>query len=103
MALNIYLREMKANFKVLLFWLLGISFTIAGGMGKYAAFDTADESVYQLFESMPKAIWAMFGMVGIDISTAIGFYAVVYTLLLIMGSIYTSMLGAGIISKEERD
>lgn len=101
--MNIYLREMRANLKALLIWCIGILFMIGGGLGKYAAMDEADKSVYQIMAGMPKPILALFGMVGLDISTASGFYAVIHVILLIMGTIYSAMLGAGIISKEERD
>lgn len=101
--MNIYLREMRSNWKALLFWCIGVLFTVGGGMGKYAAFDASDKAVYELMASMPKPILALFGMVGIDLSTASGFYAIIYVLLLVMGTIYSAMLGATIISKEERD
>ncbi|MCX7772251.1 MAG: ABC transporter permease [Clostridia bacterium] len=101
--MNIYLREMKAYRKSLLFWCLGILFMVGAGLGKYAAFNSSDKQIYQLLDSMPKPVLAMFGMVGIDISTASGFYGIIYVMLLIMGSIHAAMLGASIISKEERD
>ncbi len=101
--MNIYLREMRANFKALLFWCLGILAMVGGGMGKYSGFKASDKSAFEILEKLPKPVLALFGMNGIDASTASGFYAVIYFLMLIMAAIHAAMLGAGIISKEERD
>lgn len=94
---------MRANLRTLCFWCLGILAMVGGGMGKYSGFDASGQNVADLVGKMPKVLLAVFGMNGVDLSTAAGFYAVVYALLLIMASLYAALLGAGIISKEERD
>ena len=102
-GLNIVLRELKANFKSFLFWCLGITAIIAGGMGKYAGFSSSAQSISSIIDKTPRALLAIFGMSGIDMSTASGFYAVIFLYVMIASTVYSSMLGAGIISKEERD
>ncbi len=101
--MNIYLRELRANWKALLFWCLGILAMVGGGMGKYAGFAASDKAAFEILDMLPKPVLALFGMNGIDASTASGFYAIIYFLMLIMAGIHATMLGAGIISKEERD
>jgi len=99
----IVLRELKANFKSFLFWCIGITAIIAGGMGKYAGFSSSAQSISSIIDKTPRALLAIFGMSGIDMSTASGFYAVIFLYVMIASTVYSSMLGAGIISKEERD
>lgn len=101
--MNIYLRELKANFKSFLFWCIGIIAIIAGGMGKYAGVSSSAQSITSIIGKIPKAFLAIFGMNGIDMSTPSGFYAVIFFYVLIVSTIYSSLLGAGIISKEEQD
>lgn len=103
LKLNIYLRELKANLKSFLFWCIGIIAIIAGGMGKYAGFSSSAQSIASIMEKTPRALLAIFGMNDVDMSTPAGFYAVIFLYVLIMSTVYSSMLGAGIISKEERD
>jgi ABC-2 type transport system permease protein len=94
---------MKANRKSLFFWCLGVIALIGSGMGKYTGMEASGESITELMKEMPKVILAVFGMNGLDLNTAAGYYGVVFFLLLIMTSIHAGILGAGIISKEERD
>lgn len=101
--MNIILRELKANFKSFLLWCIGIIAIVAGGMGKYAGFSSSTQSISSIMDKVPKALLAVFGMNGVDMSTASGFYAVIFLYVLIASTVYSAMLGAGIISKEERD
>lgn len=101
--MNIFLREMKANRKSLIIWCIGVLFMIGAGMAKYTAFATTGEDVNAIFSQLPKAMLAMFGMIGMDLSKASSFYAVIYILVVVMAAIHAGMLGAGIIAKEERD
>lgn len=101
--MNIYCRELRANFKSFLLWCIGIIAIVGGGMGKYAGFSSSTQSVTAIMDKMPKSLLAIFGMNGLDMSTASGFYAVVFFYVLIVSTIYSIMLGANIIAKEERD
>jgi ABC-2 type transport system permease protein len=101
--LNLFIREWKANFKTLLLWSLGIFFMIAGGMSKYSAASKSGQSMNELISKMPRSIQALFGVGTFDLSKAIGFYGVIFLYLVLMATIHSSLLGATIISKEERD
>ena len=52
---------------------------------------------------MPKSLQAIMGNNSLDLSNAIGYYGVLYLYLVVMAGIHAVMLGANIISKEERD
>ncbi len=101
--MKIFLHELKGNIKSLVFWSIGMAFLIALGVGKFSGIDSAGQSINELVASMPKSIQALFGFEGFDISTAIGFYGVLFVYILLSASLHATVLGAGIISKEERD
>lgn len=102
--MNLFLHEMKQYWKVLLFWSIGILAMIGGGMGKFTAlYESNDTSITAIFDQLPKAFLAMFGMVNLEVTSLSGFYGVINFYLVIMGAIFAIILGSGILSKEERD
>ena len=101
--MNVYLREMKAHRTALIWWCLGMIALIASGMAKYAAYETAGQSIVAIFETLPKAVLVVFGMQGFDLTKASGFFGVLFLYIAVMGAIHASLLGASLISKEERD
>lgn len=100
--MNIVLRELKAHRKSLIFWSIGMLFLIASGMSKYSGYEKAGESVNDLFAGFPAGLKAVFGVGEIDLTSAIGFYAVMFLYFLVMTGIHASLLGSGIITKEEK-
>ncbi len=101
--MNVYLREMKAHRTALIWWCLGMFALVASGMAKYAAYETAGESITAIFETLPKAVLVVFGMQGFDLTKASGFFGVLFLYIAVMGAIHAALLGASLISKEERD
>jgi ABC-2 type transport system permease protein len=101
--MNLFWREMKASRKSLIIWVIGIIVMVAGGMAKYAGMAESGESMNQLMADLPKSLQAIFGIGELDISTPIGYYGVLFLYLLLMAAIHASMLGANMLSKEERD
>lgn len=101
--MNVYLRELKAHRWGLLFWSIGMVMLLASGMAKYAAYEAAGESVVDMINQIPKGLQAVFGFTGFDLTTAAGFYGVLFLYIAVMGAIHAALLGAGLISKEERD
>lgn len=101
--MSIFLRELKAHRTGLIFWCLGMVALIASGMGKFAAYEAAGQSVVKMLADLPKMVLVVFGMSGFDLTTATGFYGVLFLYIALMGSVHAALLGANIISKEERD
>jgi ABC-2 type transport system permease protein len=102
--MNVYKRELRANRRSLLFWCLGMALLVLAAMGKYAGMAAAGEqSVSEFVKMMPDAMKAVMGMNGLDLTDARSFFVVLYVFLALMAAIHASMLGAVIISKEERD
>jgi ABC-2 type transport system permease protein len=101
--MNIFIVEMKAHRRSLIIWAFGILIMIAGGMGKYVAFSTSGASIKDLMAQMPRSMQAIMGTGAFDLSKASGFYGVLFLYLVLMATVHATMLGADIISKEERD
>ena len=100
--MNIYRREMRGNLRALVFWVLGVLLFIAASMAKFSAL-VKDPSATSIFTELPMGLQALFGVGELDFTQAIGFYAMIYPYLVLMAAIHASMLGAVILSKEERD
>jgi ABC-2 type transport system permease protein len=101
--MNLFIREMKAHRKSLIIWGICIVFMIASGMGKYTALYSSDKSMNEVMSQMPKSLQAIMGGGAFDLTKASGFFGVLFLYLVLMATIHAAMLGADIISKEERD
>lgn len=101
--MTIFFRELKAHRRSLIIWCFGVVAMIGSGMSKYQALSSTGQTMNDLMAKMPKPLQTIFGTGDFDLSTAIGFYGVLFLYLLIMVTIHAVMLGARIISKEETD
>ena len=101
--MNMFLREMKAHRTGLIWWSLGMVALVSSGMAKYAAYETAGQSIVAIFETLPKAVLVVFGMQGFDLTKASGFYGVLFLYVGVMAAIHATLLGASLIATEERD
>ncbi|MBU3182944.1 ABC transporter permease subunit [Clostridium psychrophilum] len=101
--MNVFIIEMRAHRKSLIIWAFGILFMVAAGMGKYVALSSSGQSMNDLFAQMPKSMQTIFGIGGFDLSKVSGYYGMLFLYLALMATIHATMLGADIISKEERD
>lgn len=100
--MNIYIREMRSSVKAVVIWSFGMIFLVAAGMGKYSV--AADSGVYtDLLKDMPQSLQNLLGVGVFDLSRAIDFYAVVYPYIAFLLATHAVLLGASILSKEERD
>ncbi|MFZ7133621.1 MAG: ABC transporter permease subunit [Eubacteriales bacterium] len=101
--MNIIGRELRSNLKSLIIWCVSEFLLIYVGMMKYDGLSKTGESVNELFQSLPEGMKAMFGVGELDLTTIGGFYSVFFLYFALLGSIHAAMLGATILSKEERD
>ncbi|MCQ6267582.1 ABC transporter permease [Fictibacillus sp. WQ 8-8] len=101
--MNIFWRELKYSRKSMIWWCVGILFMVVSGMSKYGTMKSSGQSVNEIFAAMPKSLQAIFGLSSLDLSTAMGFYGMLFSYLVLMATIHAVMLGANMIAKEERD
>ncbi len=100
--MNIFFRELRANFKSLLIWSGIIGLLIMMSAAKYSAFAGDPESL-KMLDSLPPAMLDAFNMRGFNLTTIAGFYGIMFIYFALMAAIAASMWGSGMISKEERD
>lgn len=101
--MNIFSKEMKANFKSLLIWCCAQVFIIYAGMMKYQGFSDSHVDMNKLMAGFPKELMVVFGMGSVDLSTVAGFYSVFFLYFMLLAAVHAVMFGAVVVSKEERD
>lgn len=101
--MNIYLNELKALRKSIIIWacsMIALSFIFIG-MYPTVAKDTADFKA--LLSNYPATVRAMLGINLDYLSTLVGFYSMVFSFILLCGTIQAMNLGVSILSKESRE
>lgn len=101
--MNIFLREIKANRKSLIIWCISVFILIAGGMAKYVGLSQSGDLVNEMMDKLPVVVKALWGLENFNLTEIKGYYSVMFQYFILMATIHASMLGATIISKEERD
>jgi ABC-2 type transport system permease protein len=100
--LNIFIRELKANFKSLLIWVGIITLLILIAVSKFSAF-AGDPEMLKILDSMPAVVLEAMSMRAFNLTTLSGFYGLMFIYFGLMGAIAGAMWGSDNISKEERD
>lgn len=104
--MNIYRREIHANLRSLILWSLGMILFIYASMTKYSALaapGSGEAAAVDIMSGLPVALQAIFGVGQLDFQKASGFWGMIVPYLMLMAAIHAAMLGAVILSKEERD
>jgi ABC-2 type transport system permease protein len=101
--MNVFLREFKAHRKGVIWWSVGMFFMVYSGMAKFGAYQTSGVDTTKIFDAMPKAVKAVLGIGNVDLSTAIGFFVILFIYLIVMAAIHASLLGSGVLTEEELD
>lgn len=101
--MNILKRELRAGLKPFLFWTLGLFVLVFAGMVKYTGISAGGVSINELLAQFPRVVLAVLGIVGIDIETLGGYYAVIVYFAIICVSIYAVFLGANAVNRESID
>ena len=100
--MNIFVRELKANFKSLVIWCVIVALLIMIAVAKFSAF-AGDPQMLAMLDSMPPAMLDALNMRGFNLTTLSGFYGVMFIYFALLGAIAAAMWGSDMISKEERD
>lgn len=100
--MNVFLRELRANFKSLLIWSgITILFVVIG-FSKFSAYEGNPE-LLAILDDLPPAALAAFNFSAFNLTTITGFFGVMFTYFALILSISAAMWGSDIITKEERD
>lgn len=99
--MNILKHEIKSGLKPFLLWTLGLFVLVFAGVTKSTGFSSgSSEGVAAIIDVFPRVVQAVFGMIGTDISTFGGFYAVLAQYSAILTAVYAVQLGNGAVSRE---
>ncbi len=101
--MNLFLRELKAHRKSMLIWSFVLAIFMYLSMAKFSALSTDAAASQQLMQALPTTMQAIFGMVGLDLTTIAGYYGICFIFIAVMLAIHAGMLGAELIAKEEVD
>ncbi|WP_054697015.1 ABC transporter permease subunit [Syntrophomonas palmitatica] len=101
--MNIVLRELRSNLTSLVIWCLAMIILIAIGMVKFAGLEAAGQSAHEFLNQLPPVIKGILGINYLDLTSISGFYGIFFLYFSLLGGTHAVMLGADIISKEERD
>lgn len=100
--MNIFLRELKANRTALIIWSIGMFLGVLSGMSKYEAYSSGT-AASEVLAHLPHSIRALFGMGSFNVSVMSGYFAFLFSYIVLLAAIHAVLLGSGIIAKEERD
>src|SRR5512137_1906663 len=100
--MNIFFRELKANFKSLIIWsVIIILFTVVGA-AKFSAYAN-NPDMLKVLDAFPKVAQDVLELRAFNLTTVTGFYGIMAVYFGLMGAIAAGLWGTDIISKEERD
>ena len=100
--MNIFRRELKANFKSLLIWAGVVILFVVLGVSKFSAYYN-NPDMLQVLNDLPQQVLDVFNMQAFNLTTLSGFFGIMFSYYALLLSIAAAMWGADIISKEERD
>ena len=100
--MNIFFRELKANFRSLLIWGGIVILFNTLGFSKFSAYEGNPE-LLAILDGLPPAMLAAFNFNAFNLTTVTGFLGIMFSYFALLLSIAAVMWGSDIISKEERD
>lgn len=97
-------RELRANRKSWLVWTIALAALSLMMMSVYPSFRQDTGNLESMMDLFPEAFTKIFGLDQLSMAEPIGFYATeAYFMVMLFGSLYAAILGAGIMAKEEDD
>lgn len=100
--MNMYLHELKVHRKSIIIWSCVLVGMVILYMSMFPSFSKDAALMEKVFENFPEEMKRAFGMSTFDLSSLMGFYAFVFSYILLCGSIQAMNLGVGILSAEVR-
>jgi ABC-2 type transport system permease protein len=101
--MNIYLNELKALRKSTIIWTCSITALAALYLSLYSGVAQDAEDFKKLLSGYSPAIRSMLGINLDYIATVLGFYAMIFSFILICGAIQAMNLGLSVLTRESRE
>jgi ABC-2 type transport system permease protein len=101
--MNIYKHEFRMSFKSVIIWSLAVAFLIFLYLSVFPSFASDADLLNEALASFPEELLMAFGMSGIDMSSVLGFYGLIFGFVQLCLAIQAANYGFSILSVEERD
>ena len=100
--MNVYRQEIKMAIKPCLYWAFGMLLTLLFFMLMFPAV-SKDAALFNLIVSkLPPELTRAMGLTTLDLSSVLGFYAYMFLVILMVGSVYALKSGISVLSEEVR-
>jgi ABC-2 type transport system permease protein len=100
--MHIIKRELRANLKSLIIWMLVIVALVYVMNQEFSAYYDNPEMA-QILDSIPEGMMKAFGFENANLTTTVGFVSLASFYFYLLLGVHAILLGSGILSKEERD
>lgn len=101
--MNIFKQEFKMIRNSIFSWSVSIALLLLVFISIYSSFADSSDLLNKTLAQMPKELLVAFGMNGVDMSTILGYYSLIFLFCQICLAIQASNYGFGLVSLEERD
>ncbi len=101
--MNIYKHEFRMSLGSVITWSLSLALLILVFMSMFSVIAEDAQLLNDMMDKFPKELLMAFGMTGIDMSTILGFYALVFTFVQICLAIQAAGYGFSLVSIEETE
>ncbi len=100
--MNIYIQELKMSVKSMVYWTIGMVTVLIFFMSMFTAISNEAAMMQQVMSSFPPEFVKALGLSNFDLSSLIGYYAFLFTYILLIASIYAMKSGISVLSEEVR-
>lgn len=101
--MNIYKLEFKMNLRSVITWSVSITLLLFVFMSIFSSFAKDAALLNETMAQMPPELLTAFGMTGLDLSTVLGYYSLIFLFCQICLAIQAANYGFALVSVEERD
>ncbi|MEG0239558.1 ABC transporter permease [Anaerorhabdus sp.] len=98
--MNIIKKELRLGFKPFLIWLVGLFVLDIVGLIKFTGVSEGGASMSAIIDQIPRVVQALIGIVGINIETLSGYYAILAYFVLMCGCVYAIYLAGNAMNRE---
>jgi ABC-2 type transport system permease protein len=103
MSVNIFRHELRMYLRSVITWSLSVAALILVYVSLFSSFAQDAALLNTMMAKFPKALLTAFGMTGIDLSTVLGYFGLVFLFVQICLAIQAANYGFALVSIEERE
>ncbi len=101
--MNVYIQELKMSARSAIYWTIGMISLLAMFMVMFPIISKDAALMQQVLSKFPPELARALGLNTLDMSTLTGYYAFLFTYILLIGAIYAMKSGISILSEEIRE